>query len=100
MNEIIRLRISAQNSLIGRITNDVRGVYVRINKNNIELCVITDGKSDYWNEVIYDISTDIIADFDDGYNINEELIRLDYPAILSFTDWICVYKRYESPYTK
>ena len=31
-NEIIRLRIVTQNALLGKITKEVRGVYVKIDK--------------------------------------------------------------------
>ncbi len=50
-NEIIRLRIVTQNALLGKITKEVRGVYVKIDKNCISICVVIDGPiSDYWNE--------------------------------------------------
>ena len=53
-NEIIRLRIVTQNALLGKITKEVRGVYVKIDKNCISICVVIDGPiSDYWNEEIY-----------------------------------------------
>lgn len=96
-NKIVRLRISIQNALIGRITSEVRGVYVKIDKNCIDIYVVIDGKfSCYWNEVIYEIGTDVIADFDDTYIINENLVRLDYPENLFFEDCICVYRRFEN----
>lgn len=97
MNEsITRLKLSAQSALIGRVTNDVRGVYVKIdNSHNIYLCIVIDEKSSYWDETIYEVGTDIIADFDREYIIEEELIILAYPAILVFKEWVCVYRRYE-----
>ena len=95
--EVIKLRISIQNALIGRITKEVRGVYIKIDKNYISLYIVVDGqKSSYWSEVIYEIGTDIISNFDEGYIIDENLIRLDYPTPLFFKDHICVYKRYEN----
>ncbi|MGX3022308.1 hypothetical protein [Ursidibacter sp. B-7004-1] len=93
--KIIRLRLSAQAALIGRITSDVRGVYVKIDSHNIFLCVVIDKKSSYWEEIIYEIGTAIIADFDSEYTIDEELIILQYSAALDFKGWVCVYKRYE-----
>ncbi len=96
--EVIRLRISIQNALIGKITKEVRGVYVKVKNNCIYLYIVVDGEtSDYWKEMIYEIGTDLISHFDENYNISENLIRLDYPNILYFKDYICVYKRYESP---
>ena len=86
-NEIIRLRIVTQNALLGKITKEVRGVYVKIDKNCISICVVIDGPiSDYWNEEIYEIGTSIISNFNENYN---------YPISLSFDDYLCVYKRYE-----
>lgn len=78
--EIVRLRISAQNALIGRITSNVRGIYIRMDVRNIHLCVV-DGEDNYWDEVIYEVGTEIIADFDDRYDIKEEIIRLSYLPI-------------------
>ena len=95
-NEIIRLRIVTQNALLGKITKEVRGVYVKIDKNCISICVVIDGPiSDYWNEEIYEIGTSIISNFNENYNINENLIRVDYPISLFFDDYLCVYKRYK-----
>ena len=86
-NEIIRLRIVTQNALLGKITKEVRGVYVKIDKNCISICVVIDGPiSDYWNEEIYEIGTSIISNFNENYNIDENLIRVDYPLMI-----ICVY---------
>ena len=42
-NDIIRLRIVTQNALIGKITKEVRGVYVRINENCISIYIVIDG---------------------------------------------------------
>lgn len=95
-NEIIRLRIVTQNALIGKITKEVRAIYVKLNKNCINIHIIIDGNiSNYWNEEIYEISTDIISNFDEDYIIDENLVRVDYPRHLFFNDCICVYKRYE-----
>ena len=90
-NEIIRLRIVTQNALLGKITKEVRGVYVKIDKNCISICVVIDGPiSDYWNEEIYEIGTSIISNFNENYNIDENLIRVDHPISLSLMI-ICVY---------
>ena len=95
-NEIIRLRIVTQDALLGKITKEVRGVFVKIDRNCISICVVIDGPiSDYWNEEIYEIGTSIISNFNENYNIDENLIRVDYPISLSFDDYLCVYKRYE-----
>ena len=44
---------------------------------------------------IYEIGTSIISNFNENYNIDENLIRVDHPISLSFDDYLCVYKRYE-----
>ena len=55
-NDIIGLRIVTQNALIGKITKEVRGVYVRINENCISIYIVIDGDiSTYWNEEIYEL---------------------------------------------
>lgn len=95
VNDIIRLRISIQNALIGRITKDIRGIYIKIVDNNISLYVVVDGSINDWSEIIYEVGAEVIADFNEGYNIDERLIRIDYPNQLYFKDYICVYKRYE-----
>ncbi len=57
--EVIRLRISIQNALIGKITKEVREVYVKIKNNCIYLYIIVDGEtSDYLTKII------ILAKFD------------------------------------
>ncbi|HHK6020056.1 TPA: hypothetical protein ACQWMF_000628 [Neisseria subflava] len=95
-NDIIRLRIVTQNALIGKITKEVGGVYVRINENCISIYIVIDGDiSTYWNEEIYEIGTDIISNFGEDYTIDENLVRIDYPKYLSFDNYICVYKRHE-----
>lgn len=93
--EIVRLRLAVQSALIGRITSNVRGVFIRIDVKKIYLSVVVDGEDNYWDDIIYEVGADIIADFDDMYNIEEEVIRLDYPICLYFRGWICVYRRYE-----
>ncbi|WP_244298125.1 hypothetical protein [Actinobacillus vicugnae] len=95
VNDTIRLRISIQNALIGRITKDIRGVYIKILDKNISLYVVVDGSTNDWNEIIYEVGTEVIADFDERYNIDEKLIRIDYPNELYFKEHICVYRRYE-----
>ncbi|MCX2960514.1 hypothetical protein [Rodentibacter caecimuris] len=96
-DEIIRLRIIIQNALIGKITKEVRAVYIKVNKNCISIYVVIDGEiSDYWNEEIYEIGTDVISNFDESYIVDENLVRVDYPICLSFNDYICVYRRYET----
>ncbi|MEE3622340.1 hypothetical protein V2H37_12325, partial [Avibacterium paragallinarum] len=58
---IIRLRISSQKALIGKITEEVRGVYVNVYNPCINLYVIIDGAiSEYWSEAIYEIGTEIV----------------------------------------
>ena len=95
-NEIIRLKNCYTECFTWKITKEVRGVYVKIDKNCISICVVIDGPiSDYWNEEIYEIGTSIISNFNENYNIDENLIRVDYPISLSFDDYLCVYKRYE-----
>lgn len=95
-NDIIRLRIVTQNALIGKITKEVRGVYIRINENCISIYVVIDGDiSNYWSEVIYEIGTYIISNFGEDYTIDDNLVRIDYPKYLSFDNYICVYKRHE-----
>lgn len=93
--EIVRLRLAVQSALIGRITSNVRGVFIKIDVKKIYLSIVVDGEDSYWNNVISEVGTDIIADFDDRYDIEEEVIRLDYPICLYFREWICIYKRYE-----
>lgn len=95
--DIIRLRISAQNALLGRITKEVRAIYLSLDKACINLYVIIDGKiSKYWKDTICEIGTDIIADFNYPYIINERTKRIDYPNKLSLlSNEIYVYKRYE-----
>lgn len=87
----MRLRISAQNTLIGRVNNDLRAVYVKIDNKIIYLYMIFDGEiSDYWSET----TAEIIADFYE-FDIEESFIRKDYPEILNYPDCVCIYKRFE-----
>ncbi|MHA3049965.1 hypothetical protein [Acinetobacter sp. ANC 4639] len=81
--------------MIGRVNNDLRAVYVKIDNKIIYLYMIFDGEiSDYWSETAAEIGTEIIADFYE-FDIEEYFIRKDYPEILNYPDCVCIYKRFE-----
>ncbi|OTG90594.1 hypothetical protein B9T24_16350 [Acinetobacter sp. ANC 4654] len=98
MNDLILLKISIQRALLGYLTPDVRSVNIKIIEKIIYLYIVIDGKpSEYWIEAYTMIGTEVIADFSDEFNIEENLLQIDYPNLINIPNTELVYLRYESP---
>lgn len=92
-----RLKVSAKRAFFGRINNDVNSIYIGIIDKKIILLVLINGEmSKYWAETITEIGTEIIADFDDDYDIGEILSKSDTSTLFTNTNMMCIYQRCEN----
>lgn len=96
--ELVKLlKLSIQNALLGNVTSNIRSIVVNIVDKNIRLFFYYDGDisvEDKENASL--ISSEVISNFEEGFDINEDLIRLDYPFPIKNSDGFCVYFRKES----
>lgn len=89
-------KLSIQRALLGNITYNIRAIIAELGEDDIQLFFYYDGEiQEDDEENASEIGTEVIADFDDGYNIDVNVRRLDYPKPIHHSDGICVYLRKE-----
>lgn len=77
------LLLSVQRALLGAVSPSLRGVTVGWQDNLIRLRFYFDGPiSDEEYSAVQVVSTEVIADFQSPWEINEEILRLDPPTPL------------------
>lgn len=97
MNDyILDLKLSIQRALLGEITPNIRCVTINIINKKIELSFFIDGKvTEDDQENISCIETEVIADFEDNFDIKTNIKRIDYPYPIVIEHGYCVYRRKE-----
>lgn len=91
-----RLKLSIQSALLGAITENIRNVAVDISKNKSMLYFYIDGKiSDDDKENISIIETEVIADFEDDFDIESIIKRVDFPVPIVLNRGYSVFQRKE-----
>jgi hypothetical protein len=94
---IKRLKLSIQSALLGAITENIRNIAVDISENKIMLYFIINGEiSDDDKENISIIETEVIADFEDNFDIESIVKRIDYPKEIVLERGYSVFQRKES----
>ncbi|HEK0805670.1 TPA: hypothetical protein SMT48_000972 [Proteus mirabilis] len=94
---IKRLKLSIQSALFGEITPNMRCVLVDIVNKKIELFFFIDGEvTEDDEENISIIETEVIADFEDDFDIETHIKRIDYPAPIVLDHGYGVYRRKEN----
>ncbi|APC10566.1 MULTISPECIES: hypothetical protein [Providencia] len=91
-----RLKLSAQRALLGAITPNIRTIFVELIDDDIQIYFYYDGvvqEDDEENASI--VSSEIIADFDDEFDINLVIKQVDYPMDIIQPSGMCVYYRKE-----
>lgn len=97
-NYMKRLRLSMQSALLGAVTCNMRNISVDIIGNKIELCFFIDGEIRTEDEEnISIIETEVIADFEDNFDIDTVIKRLDYPLPVILENGCSVFQRKEKP---
>lgn len=95
-NYVLDLKLSIQRALLGEITPNIRCVIVNIISKKIELFFFIDGKvTEDDEENISGIETEVIADFEDDFDIETSIKRIDYPNPIVIEHGYCVYRRKE-----
>ncbi|MEX0424584.1 hypothetical protein KDV38_12730 [Providencia rettgeri] len=91
-----RLKLSAQRALLGAITPNIRTIFVELIDDDIQIYFYYDGvvqEDDEENASI--VSSEIIADFDDEFDINLVIKQVDYPMDIIQPSGMCIYYRKE-----
>lgn len=93
---IKRLKLSIQSALLGAITANMRNIAIDINENKIILYFFINGEiSDDDRENISIIETEIIADFEDEFDIESIIKRIDSPELIVLERGYSVFQRKE-----
>lgn len=96
INLVNRLKLSAQRALLGAITPNIRAVFAELTEEDIQIYFYYDGKVHEDDEETASIvTTEIIADFDDEFDINLTTKQVDCPMDIIQPNGICVYYRKE-----
>ena len=91
-----RLKLSAQRALLGAITPNIRAVFAELVEEDIQIYFYYDGQiQDDDEETASIVTSEIIADFDDEFDINLTTKQVDYPLDIVQTNGMCVYYRKE-----
>lgn len=93
---IKRLKLSIQSALLGAITENIRNVAVYINEKKIFLYFFINGEiSEDEKENISIIETEVIADFEDDFDIESIIKRVDTPEPITLDRGFSVFQRKE-----
>ncbi|MCT4713942.1 hypothetical protein MUA01_02905 [Enterobacteriaceae bacterium H18W14] len=89
-------RLSLQRALLGKVTENIRGVIASLDENNILLTFYYDGAiTEEDKENASEIETEVIADFDEEFTIDTSVKRFDYPQPIKLDNGFLVYLRKE-----
>ncbi|EBE9927999.1 hypothetical protein L6N32_004703 [Salmonella enterica subsp. enterica serovar Poona] len=93
---IKRLKLSIQSALLGAITENMRNIAVDISENKIILYFFINGEiTEDDKENISIIETEVIADFEDKFDIESVIKRVDYPESIILERGCSVFQRKE-----
>ncbi|EKT65113.1 hypothetical protein [Providencia burhodogranariea] len=91
-----RLQLCMQRALLGAITPNIRAILAELIKNKIKIYFYYDGEiQDDDEENASIVTSEIIADFDDEFDIDLIIKQIDYPIDIVHPIGICVYYRKE-----
>lgn len=94
---IKRLKLSMQSALLGSITENMRNIAVDLTGNKITLYFFINGDiTDDDKENISIIETEVIADFEDEFDIEAIIKRIDYPKPIILERGCSIFQRKES----
>lgn len=94
---IKRLKLSMQSALLGAVTENMRNIAVDICENKILLYFFIDGQiQDDDKENVSTIETEVIADFEDDFDIEAIIKRIDYPEPIILGQGYSVFQRKEN----
>lgn len=92
-----RLQLSIQRALLGAITPNIRAIFFELIEKNIQIFFYYDGKiQDDDEENASVVTSEVIADFDDEFDLDLIIKQIDYPMDVVHPNGICVYYRKES----
>ncbi|NCU09900.1 hypothetical protein [Pantoea ananatis] len=94
---IKRLKLSMQSALLGAVTENMRNIAVDIYENKIFLYFFIDGEiKDDDKENISIIEAEVMADFEDDFDIETIIKRIDCPEKIILGQGYSVFQRKES----
>lgn len=92
----VRIRLSAQRALLGQVTPSLRAVSVDVGERKVYFRCIFDGNpTEYVRELLSVAATEIIADFQEPYMIEEEYLSIEEPNEMKHLKHL-IYLRHES----
>lgn len=93
---MILAKLSLQRALLGYVSSHIRGVAFSLEGMSIKIRCYVDGEiSEDDCESSSCVETEVIADYDSGYDVTAECLRLDYPLTID-DQGIWVFRRQES----
>lgn len=91
-----QVRLSAQRALLGQVPPSLRSISVDINEQHVYFRCIFDGNSaEYDRELMSVAATEIIADFQAPYSIEEEYLSIEEPNSMNHLKYL-IYLRHEN----
>lgn len=94
---IKRLKLSMQSALLGAVAENMRNIAVDIYENKILLYFFIDGEiKDDDKENISIIEAEVMADFEDDFDIETIIKRIDCPEKIILGQGYSVFQRKES----
>jgi hypothetical protein len=91
----IDLRLSSQRALLGNIPASLRSASVEYREKEIACRFIFDGEpSEYDRELLSCAATEIIADYNELFTINEEYLSVRHPSKMRYLQYL-VFERHE-----
>lgn len=92
----VYLRLSLQRALLGNVTPNIRAVLAESVDKRISMLFYFDGEvSDEDEDLVSVVETEVMADFDENFNVEAIIHRLDSPGPIKNANGCLVYLRKE-----
>lgn len=89
-------KLSIQRALLGNITSNMRAIVAEIKDHDIQLFFYFDGEIEEDDEETASrTGAEVVADFDDSFDLDVNVRRLDYPEPIEHATGICIFLRKE-----
>lgn len=92
----VYLKLSLQRALLGNVTPNIRAVLAELEDKKISIVFYFDGAvSDGDEGLVSVVETEVMADYDEKYDVEAIIHRLDYPGPIISANGYLVYLRKE-----
>lgn len=92
----VYLKLSLQRALLGNVTPNIRAVLAELVDKKISMIFYFDGAiSDNDEDLVSVVETEVMADYEESFNIEAIIHRLDYPSPIKNANSCLIYLRKE-----